>query len=277
MQPPQSDRYVLIGNHRDAMVYGAVDPSSSTSQILEVVRVLGTFLKEGWRPRRTIVVCSWGAEEFRLIGSTEWVEENVDKLQSRAVGYINSDSCGVGPEFYVLAKSSIVGSICGCYKTGDLLTFQIPGIKDSSKTLFQEWREYGERYRPNATEYPIVNALAAVSDQSSFSFYAGIPSTEFFFNKMKTKHSSLYSSYHTGYETFYMVTTFIDPEFKIHEACGRLSILSLKYLADSSILPYSLGRFPSIMMSNLQNNKNRERLIQMYDKYIELENSKLKI
>ncbi|RXG67844.1 N-acetylated-alpha-linked acidic dipeptidase-like protein [Armadillidium vulgare] len=70
----EPDRYVLIGNHRDAWGYGAADPSSGTAQLLETVRVYGTFLKEGWRPRRTIIFCSWGAEEFGLIGSTEWVE-----------------------------------------------------------------------------------------------------------------------------------------------------------------------------------------------------------
>ncbi|RXG55764.1 N-acetylated-alpha-linked acidic dipeptidase 2 [Armadillidium vulgare] len=89
----EPDRYVLIGNHRDAWGYGAMDPSSGTAQVLEMARVFGTFLKEGWRPRRTIIFCSWGAEEFSLIGSTEWVEENIEKLQSRAVGYINTDTC----------------------------------------------------------------------------------------------------------------------------------------------------------------------------------------
>lgn len=70
--PP--DRYVLIGNHRDAWGYGASDPSSGTAQLLETARVLGKLREEGWRPRRTLVFCSWGAEEYGLIGSIEWVE-----------------------------------------------------------------------------------------------------------------------------------------------------------------------------------------------------------
>ncbi|KAB7496033.1 putative zinc metalloprotease TRE2 [Armadillidium nasatum] len=237
----EPDRYVMIGNHRDAWGYGAIDPSSGTAQVLETARVFGTFLKEGWRPRRTIIFCSWGAEEFSLIGSSEWVEENIEKLQSRGVSYINTDTCTSGPELYIESSPLMQELFLN-------VTNMIPGVKDSSKTLLEEWREYGERYRPNAKEYPIVYNISV-------------------------KHPS----YHTGYETFYMVTAFIDPEFKRHEGCGRLSILALKYLADSSILPYSLGRLPSIMMSNLQNNKNRERLIQMYDKYIELENSMKKL
>ncbi|KAB7496029.1 hypothetical protein Anas_04286, partial [Armadillidium nasatum] len=180
----EPDRYVLIGNHRDAWGYGTIDPSSATAQMLETARVLGTFLKEGWRPRRTIIFCSWGAEEFGIIGSTEWVE--------------------------------------------------IPGVKDSSKTLFEEWKEYTERTRPNAKEYPVVFSLGSGTDHAPFSFYAGIPSTMFYF----IVNERLFPAYHTGYETFYMLTAFIDPEFKIHEGCGRLSILGLKYLADSTILPY---------------------------------------
>ncbi|RXG56243.1 N-acetylated-alpha-linked acidic dipeptidase 2 [Armadillidium vulgare] len=259
----EPDRYVLFGNHRDAWGYGAVDPSSGTAQLLETARVFGTFLKEGWRPRRTIVFCSWGAEEFGLIGSTEWVEENVDKLQSRAVGYINSDICTSGPELYIAGSPLMQG-----------LFMNIPGVQDSSKTLFDEWREYGERYKPNSNEYPITSTLGSGSDHGPFSFYAGVPSADITFDRDETIYNiSSYPFYHTGYETFYMVTAFVDPEFKIHEGCGRLSILALKYLADSTILPYSLRRLPSIMMSNLQKNSHRNKLIEMYDKYTELESS----
>ncbi|KAL7645737.1 UNVERIFIED_CONTAM: hypothetical protein RMT77_002614 [Armadillidium vulgare] len=262
----EPDRYVLFGNHRDAWGYGTMDPSSATAQMLETARVLGTFLKEGWRPRRTIIFCSWGAEEFGIIGSTEWVEENVDKLQSRAVGYINSDTCSVGPELSVMASPLMQDLFLDVSKL-------IPGVKDSSKTLFEEWREYTERTKPNAKEHPVVFSLGSGTDHAPFSFYAGIPSTMFYF----IVNGRLFPAYHTGYETFYMLTAFIDPEFKIHEGCGRLSILGLKYLADSTIIPYSVGRLPSIMLSNLQNNDNRERLIQIYDKYTELENSVKKL
>lgn len=65
---------MLIGNHRDAWVFGAIDPSSGTAVILEAARAYGEAVRNGWRPRRTIVFCSWGAEEYSLIGSTEWVE-----------------------------------------------------------------------------------------------------------------------------------------------------------------------------------------------------------
>lgn len=64
----------MFGNHRDAWVFGAIDPSGGTAAFLEMVRSFGEMVKTGWRPRRTLVFCSWAAEEFGLVGSTEWVE-----------------------------------------------------------------------------------------------------------------------------------------------------------------------------------------------------------
>ncbi|HVF21603.1 MAG TPA: M28 family peptidase, partial [Pyrinomonadaceae bacterium] len=81
------DRWVVLGNHRDAWVFGAVDPNSGTSAMLEVGRGLGELLKRGWKPRRTIVLCSWDAEEYGLIGSTEWAEELAGELKEKAVAY----------------------------------------------------------------------------------------------------------------------------------------------------------------------------------------------
>ena len=87
----QPDSWVVVGNHRDAWVYGAVDPHQGTAAIMELARVLGVMLQAGWQPRRSIILCSWDAEEQALIGSTEWVEDMVINmgLQAKAVAYIN--------------------------------------------------------------------------------------------------------------------------------------------------------------------------------------------
>ena len=85
------DRYVIIGNHRDAWVFGSMDPSSGTCVMLEVIRVLGKMYDQGWRPKRTILFASWGSEEYGLIGSYEWVEEHLTKLTANSVVYINTD------------------------------------------------------------------------------------------------------------------------------------------------------------------------------------------
>ena len=93
----EPDRYVLLGNHRDAWGYGAVDPSSGTAQLMEVARVFGTLIEKGWKPRRTIVFASWAAEEYGLEGSYEWVYQHLSKLMQRSVAVINTDTCVCGP------------------------------------------------------------------------------------------------------------------------------------------------------------------------------------
>ncbi|CAL4102285.1 unnamed protein product, partial [Meganyctiphanes norvegica] len=127
----EPDRYVLIGNHRDAWGYGAIDPSSGTAHLLETARVLGQLKKEGWRPRRTIVFCSWGAEEYGLIGSYEWVEEHLHKLQERATAYINSDLCTEGP--VLTAKASPM-----LWNVLEEVVKKVPGVH-SDGTLHDEW------------------------------------------------------------------------------------------------------------------------------------------
>jgi len=80
-----------LGNHRDAWIFGALDPISGTAALLEIARVLGKFKRRGWRPRRTILFCNWGAEEYGLVGSYEWAEEHLNELSDRAVAYLNVD------------------------------------------------------------------------------------------------------------------------------------------------------------------------------------------
>src|SRR5207248_987522 len=101
------DQWVVLGNHRDAWVYGGVDPSSGTASMMEMTRSLGQMLKEGVRPRRTLVICSWDGEEVGLTGSTEWGEQFADDLRKKAVAYINVDSSTSGPNFQGSAVASL--------------------------------------------------------------------------------------------------------------------------------------------------------------------------
>src|SRR5205807_2045960 len=86
------EQWVIRGNHHDAWVNGASDPLSGTVAVLEEARAFGDLLKQGWRPKRTIIYCAWDGEEPGLLGSTEWVETHGDELRQHAVAYINSDS-----------------------------------------------------------------------------------------------------------------------------------------------------------------------------------------
>ncbi|XP_019623707.1 PREDICTED: N-acetylated-alpha-linked acidic dipeptidase-like protein [Branchiostoma belcheri] len=96
----EPDRYVMIGNHYDSWVQGAIDDTSSTAMSLELTRVYGGLVKDGtWRPRRSVVFAAWGAEEFALLGSLEYVEQFTDLIKERMVAYINMD-IGVGGEAF---------------------------------------------------------------------------------------------------------------------------------------------------------------------------------
>ena len=86
------DEWIVRGNHHDAWVNGATDPVSGMGSLLEEARAFGELLKQGWKPKRTIIYCAWDAEEQGLIGSTEWAEAHRDELLRKGVAYINSDS-----------------------------------------------------------------------------------------------------------------------------------------------------------------------------------------
>ena len=86
------DEWIIRGNHHDAWVNGAEDPVSGQAPLLEEARALGTLIKQGWKPRRTIIYAAWDGEEPMLLGSTEWVEAHADELRQHAAVYINGDS-----------------------------------------------------------------------------------------------------------------------------------------------------------------------------------------
>jgi len=241
----EPDRYVLLSNHRDAWGYGAVDPSSGTSSMMEVARVLGSLAKSGWRPRRSIVFASWAAEEYGLMGSTEWVYDKIHKIMNRAVAVINLDTCTKGDILSPTASPILKDVFVEAIKT-------VSSAKDPSETYY----EYFEKFikaseKPNVKVEDMVKITGSGSDHAPFSFYAGIPALYFTFKADNKKYPGLsgYPTYHTGYETFYLMDHLIDPGFKIHRACSQLSMHMILNLAESAILPLS----PNHIVSEIQN------------------------
>src|ERR1044071_8236292 len=140
------NRAPTLYNRRDAWVFGAVDPNSGTSAMLEVARGFGELLKQGWKPRRTIILCSWDAEEYGLIGSTEWAEEFADDLREKAVAYLNLDAAVSGPEFGASSVPSL----------WKLLRATTRDIKDpkTGKTIYQQWQDRDREGRPEGEQHP---------------------------------------------------------------------------------------------------------------------------
>ncbi|XP_060586029.1 N-acetylated-alpha-linked acidic dipeptidase 2-like [Ruditapes philippinarum] len=240
----EPDRYVLIGNHRDAWVFGALDPSSGTAVMMEVSRVMGQLVKSGkWRPRRSIMFCSWGAEEYGLIGSTEWVEHYVKNLGARAIGYLNVD-VAVWGNFSLNAEGTPQ-----LYHSLLKATKKIPNpnsdeIAAGRKTIYDTW--YNVSPDPKFGR-PKINIPGSGSDYAPFRDRLGLPIIDLHFKYNKKLKVSIYPMYHTAYETFYLVDKIMDRGFKYHTALSQLLSEMARDLADSLILPFNVSDYSAVM------------------------------
>ncbi|KAI5059157.1 hypothetical protein GOP47_0025476 [Adiantum capillus-veneris] len=219
----EPDRFVLLGNHRDAWTYGAVDPNSGTAALLEVARRLGKLQQEGWKPRRSIYLCNWDAEEYGLIGSTEWVEENEKLLSSKAVAYINVDTAVSGENFSASATPQL-----------DNLLKRIAGkIKDPvglSGTVFDSWVKAKE------ATFLIERLGGTGSDYAPFLQHVGVSAIDF-------TYGGGYPVYHSTYDNYNWMLNFGDPLFHRHVAIVEIWGLIALELAEEEILPFDYGAY----------------------------------
>ena len=223
----ESDRWVVMGNHRDAWVFGAVDPNSGTATMLEAARGFADLLKSGWHPRRTIILCSWDGEEYGLIGSTEWAEENAAELQQKAIAYLNVDVAVNGPNYNASSVPSLWRLIRGATRD----------VKDpkSGKTVYQQWTDRAREQRNELdSDYDAeahIGPLGSGSDYTPFLQHLGIASTDMGFG-------GDYGVYHSAFDSFYWMTHFGDPDFAYHVAAAQLWGTMALRLADSAALPF---------------------------------------
>ncbi|XP_075426011.1 aminopeptidase NAALADL1 [Ascaphus truei] len=229
----EPDRYVMYGNHRDSWVHGAIDPSSGTAVMLEITRILGTKIKQGkWRPRRSIIFGSWGAEEFGLIGSTEFAEEYYSKLRDRTAAYINVDiSVFANATLRAQGTPPAQGVIFTASK-------QVKTPMSSSLTVYDNWLRHSNRTSSLHGVIPQLGTLGAGSDYAPFLHYLGITCMDIAYTYDRSKTSArIYPAYHTAYDTFDYAAKFIDPGFTSHQAVARTVGNVLLRLSDSRILP----------------------------------------
>ncbi|XP_031245266.1 aminopeptidase NAALADL1 [Mastomys coucha] len=244
----EPDRYVIYGNHRDSWVHGAVDPSSGTAVLLEISRVLGTLLKKGtWRPRRSIIFASWGAEEFGLIGSTEFTEEFLSKLQERTVAYINVDISVFSNATLRAQGTPPVQSVIFS------ATKEISAPGSSGLSIYDNWIRYTNRTSPVYGLVPSLGTLGAGSDYAPFIHFLGITSMDLAYTYDRSKTSArIYPTYHTAFDTFDYVEKFLDPGFSSHQAVARTAGSVLLRLSDSLFLPLNVSDYSETLHSFLQ-------------------------
>ncbi len=238
------DEWVVAGNHRDAWVYGAVDPNSGTAAMLEAVHGAGDLLKSGWRPKRTLIFASWDGEEEGLMGSTEWVEQHEAEL-ANAAAYFNMDVAVSGPKFGASAVPSLKQFLRDVTKV-------VPSPKGG--TVYEAWQKAAQPDAPS-TQSPTeaigdgrrlpaaqvksdvpVGDLGSGSDYTAFLQHLGIPSSD-------VSSSGPYGVYHSAFDDFAWFKKFGDPDFVYEQQMARVFGLEAVRMADADVLPYDYEEY----------------------------------
>ncbi|KAB8289638.1 hypothetical protein EYC80_010552 [Monilinia laxa] len=214
----QKEKSIIVGNHRDAWVFGATDPGSGTAVFLEVMHIFGDLVSRGWRPQRTIEFASWDGEEYNLIGSTEHVEKNMEKLRKDAFVYLNVD-VGVGGNKFRAAGSPI-------FKKALLRVLDRTTDPYRNATLRQLWDERGAQ----------LDGLGAGSDYVAFQDMAGTSSLDFGFE------GPVYP-YHSAYDNFEWMASQGDPDFRYHKLLAQVWALLILEFCDRAVLPFDIRAY----------------------------------
>jgi N-acetylated-alpha-linked acidic dipeptidase len=232
------DEWVVLGNHRDAWVFGGVDPSSGTASMIEMTRALGQLKKQGMRPRRTIVICSWDGEEVGLTGSTEWGEQFADELRQKAVAYINVDEATSGPNFHGQAVASLA----------PMLEETTRSLQDpSGKILYEAWKDTVTRENEGGNQSGPFNSgvanttladtrIGSGSDHTVFLNFIGMPVIGLGF-------VGDYGVYHSAYDDFFWMNHFGDPGYKYHTLMSQLWGVTALRLANADLLPFDFATY----------------------------------
>ncbi|MFM7275347.1 MAG: M28 family peptidase, partial [Gammaproteobacteria bacterium] len=212
----EPEKLVIIGNHRDAWSYGAVDPASGTAALLETARALGAALKAGHRPRRTIVFANWDGEEPLLGGSTQWVKDNAERLREHAVTYINVDSGVSGPDFTAGATPALAGFLREITRS----------VHDpvQGKTIHDAWAARS----PDGV--PPVATIVGATDYTAFQEHVGISVIDMYYD-------GPYGVYHSQYDNYFWMSRIGDPGFRHGRTLSELWALMSWRLAETPLLP----------------------------------------
>jgi N-acetylated-alpha-linked acidic dipeptidase len=219
------EEWIIIGAHRDAWGPGAVDNVSGTASVVEVARAFAKAAREGHRPRRTIVFATWDAEEWGILGSTEWVEGNKESLARSAVAYINQDSPVSGDRFGGSAAPEIRAVVREATRA----------VSDpaTGHSVYDTWLAEQRASAEGATvERPTLGTMGGGSDHLPFYVHLGIPAAGYGFG-------GAMGVYHSMYDTSEWMERFGDPGYRYHAATARLTAVIVARLANADVIPYS--------------------------------------
>jgi N-acetylated-alpha-linked acidic dipeptidase len=227
----EPDRLVILGNHRDAWIYGAVDPSSGTAALLETARTLGAAAKRGLRPRRTILFANWDGEEQLLGGSTRFAIENADRLSREAVAYVNVDSGVAGADLEAGATPALA----------DFVRRAAASVRDpkSGDTLLAAWEAHSPEKRAR------VGTIVGATDYTAFQEHLGISCIDLAFG-------GPYGVYHSMYDDYFWMSTLGDPGFQYGAALSRLWSVMTWRLANAPLLPMRYSEYARKVLEHVR-------------------------
>jgi len=223
------DELVIIGAHRDSWGPGAADNISGTVSVLESARAVMEQYRAGWRPRRTMVFATWDAEEWGLVGSTEYVEDHSARLLYGAVAYLNQDVAAQGPRFGGGGSPSLRSVLRDVAK-------RVPYPGDTL-SVYSMWRR--QSGVADSLEPPMGDPGGG-SDFAGFYNHLGIPHSDWGFGGPG-------GVYHSAYDSFWWMSRFGDPDFSRHAAAARIGAAMMMRLANAEILPYDYVEFATTM------------------------------
>jgi N-acetylated-alpha-linked acidic dipeptidase len=223
------DEMVVIGGHRDAWGPGAADNVSGTVSVMEAARAIADLAKKGLRPKRTIVFATWDAEEWGLVGSTEYVEDDTLRLLRGAVAYLNQDVAAQGPSFGGGGSPSLRSTLRALARTVD-----DPSGKGS---VYDVWRRAAGV--PDTAE-PAMGDPGGGSDFAGFYNHLGIPHAEWGFGGAG-------GVYHSAYDSRHWMETFGDPGYRYHATAARIGAAMALRLANADVLPYDYAEYAATM------------------------------
>jgi len=231
------DEWVIRGNHHDAWVNGAADPISGQAPLLEEARALGQLLKQGWKPRRTIIYAAWDGEEPMLLGSTEWVEQHAEELRQHAAVYINSDGNGRGL-FYAGGSHSLEQFINGVARDIEDPETKLTVWQRRQLSEIAQAKSADDRKELRQRADLRIADLGSGTDYTAFLDHIGVATLDMaYFGEDED------GIYHSIYDDFYWFTHFSDTEFVYERALSQTIGTSVMRLADAEVLPFDFVDF----------------------------------
>jgi len=227
------DEWIILGCHFDAWGFGATDPNSGTAMLLSLSESLGNLAAQGYRPKRSIMIAHWDAEEHGVIGSSEWVEQLSDELGAKAIAYMNFDGGVSGKNFGASASPTLKKLITEASKAVD--------YPYTDQSLFDFWKR-------GAAE-PSIGNLGGGSDHIAFYMHVGVPSL--------SGGAGGPTPYHSNYDSFHYYSTFVDPEFQMGPTIEHLAGLMALRLSNHSIVDYDVARYATDLKKHFASAENK--------------------